>query len=421
MSIKNTETQLQLNQVARRTGFFKFLVAFFVLIITADNISYLLMRNDANVSIYQKTLLSTITVVSLVFFLKWRRSDRICFYFFIFLLAKLILESFIAYGSFLVYPSVVAVIYPFLYVYFVKNLFRKLKIDIFGILLVSIFIGYFIFMLMYGEDFGFSNTPLVYDETGPFSGDTRILHANSVLLVVLPFLYFVNKIVFGRKSFIAISGFAVSLGVILIHQHRTVWVTTIFSSLILIFLKGKAKNVIRKLLFSLLWFLIVFVILIQIIPGFSNLLVERFSDVFDPLRDASTSGFRFLQILSYLNYFIQKPIFGWTFSGFELSNPFITYWEEGTGHHFHNSYIEVLFYFGIIGCLMKYYPLYSVAKKINKQVSDQSKILGAFCISGFLYSFSYVPPLIFWGIVGVCLYNIEKDLKNLEIAKQNNG
>jgi hypothetical protein len=405
------------SQAKKKVSLFKFLIAFFVLIINADTISYLLLQNDAGVALYQKMMLSAITVVSLIFFLKWKKTDRICFYVFMFFLVKLIIESLIKYRSLLAYPSVLAVISPFLYVYFIKNLFAKFNIDVFHTILVSIFVGYFIFMILNGNDFDFNNTPLVYDETGPYSGDTRILHANSILLLVLPFTYFLNKVVFGRKTSFAIGGFVISLIIILIHQHRTVWVTTIFSGLLLFFMKGKARNILRKLFLSVLCFFAVFILLILIIPGFDHLVVERFADILNPLREDSTSAFRYLQILSYLNYSIQKPLFGWTFSGFELSNPFTSYWEEGTGHHFHNAYIEVLFYFGITGCLMKFYPLYSVAKKVSRQLSDKTKILAAFSISGFVYSFSYVPPLIFWGIVGVCLYYIERDLKNIMTGK----
>jgi hypothetical protein len=60
---------------------------------------------------------------------------------------------------------------------------------------------------------------------------------------------------------------------------------------------------------------------------------------------------------------------------------------------------------------LKFFPLYSVARKVKRKLSDQSKVLAAFSVSGFLYSFSYVLPLIFWGIVGLCLYSIEKDLR----------
>jgi O-antigen ligase len=327
-------------------------------------------------------------------------------------LLKLVLESLIFYGSPLVYPSVLAVIFPFLYVYFIKNLFRRLNVDVLETLIAFIFIGYFLFMLFYGHDFDFSNTPLEQD-SGPVSGDTRILHANSILLILLPFLFFLNKMLSSQKTYVTIAGFILSFTIIIIHQHRTVWVTTIFSIMLLLFMKGGNKKMLRQLFTLIIVIIGVFVVLIFAIPGFSQLLIDRFVDILDPLNEDNTGGFRYLQILSYLNYFIQKPLFGWGFSGFELSNPFNVNWDEGTGHHFHDAYIEVLFYFGITGLLLKFYPLYSIAKKMRKQLSDKSRVLIAFSLSGALYAFSYVPPLIFWGIVGLCLYYIDNDLSKV--------
>lgn len=405
-------------EVNRKSNSFKLLIVFFILILNIETISYLLLQNDATVALYQKIFFSIVLMSSCLFFFKWGRGDRICFLLFIFLLLKLVAESLIQYHSILVYPSVAAVIFPFLYVYFVKNVLRKLNLDVFNVLIISIFLGYFIFMLVYGHDFDFSNTFLTLDETGPFSGDTRILHANSILLLVLPFLYFLNKISFGKKSYAAIAGFVASLIIIIIHQHRTVWLTTIFSTALLLFMKGRNRKMLKRLFFFALITTGVFILLVIAIPGLSQILAERFMDVLDPLNEDNTGGFRYLQILAYLGYFIQKPLFGWTFSGFELSNPFIEHWEEGTGQHFHDAYIEVLFYFGITGLLLKFYPLYSVAKKLRKRLSDKSQVLAAFSVAGFIYSFSYVPPLIFWGIVGLCLYHIDKDLRNFRYSQE---
>jgi hypothetical protein len=402
-----------INQVEakKKDSLFKLLIVFFALIINIDTVSYVLLRTDAMVSLYQKLFFTIVLFLSFIFFFKWRRTDRTCFLLFVILLAKLVIESLIRYHSILIYPSVVAVMFPFLYVYFTKNLFRFLHIEIFKILIASIFFGYIVFMVFNGSDFDFSNTPLI-QENGPYSGDTRILHANSILLLVLPFLYFLNQILSVKKSYVSIAGFAASFIIIVIHQHRTVWLITIFSTVLLLFMKGGNKGMLKRIFLFILVTIGVFGLLMIAIPGLGQLFVERFMDVLDPLNEDNTGGFRYLQILSYLNYFIQKPLFGWTFSGFDLSNPFIDNWDAGTGHHFHDAYIEVLFYFGITGLLLKFFPLYSIAKKIRKQLSDKSKVLAAFSVSGFVYAFGYVPPLIFWGIVGLCLYYIDKDLRD---------
>ena len=396
-----------------KTGvLFKFLLCFLLLLLNVETISYLLLRDDAVIAFYQKALSSMVVVGSCFLFLTWTKKDRLCFGFFMLLLAKLVIESLVGFSSPLIYPSVLAVIFPFLYVYFIKNLFRHLNVDVLNVLMATIIIGYVLFMLFFGGDFDFSNAPVPEQEGGPFSGDTRILHANSIFLLVLPFLYCLNKMFSSRRTYLSIAGLCFSLIVILVHQHRTVWVAAILSSSILMYLNGGNKKTLRKLLLLVLVIAGVFTILLFTIPGLSQLLAERFVDVLDPLNEDNTGGFRYLQILAYLNYFIQKPLFGWTFAGFELPNPFLAdNWEEGSGHHFHDAYIEVLFYFGITGLLLKFFPLYTIARRIKRRLSDQSKVLAAFCISGFLYSFSYSLPLIFWGIVGLCLYYIERDFR----------
>lgn len=407
-----------------KSNFSKFLLTFFFLILAADTISYLVFQSDIIVALYQKILSFCVLTISAFIFFKWPRSDRKIFLLFLLILIKLVIESMINYGTPLVYPSVLAVIFPVAYVYFAKNLFDRLDVNVIPVLVSFIFLGYFLFMILHGHEFDFSNTPLILDETGPYSGDTRILHANSILLLVLPFLYFLNKLLTGQKSTAAVAGFATALIIILIHQHRTVWLTTMLSSGILLFLQGSMAKMLKNAVFFVLGLISFLIILIVVIPGFGQLLIERFSDVFDPLNEDNTSGFRYLQILSYLNYYIEKPLFGWGFAGFDLSNPFSDAWEEGTGHHFHNAYIEILFYFGIAGLLLKYYPLYSIARKMRRSVlTNNSKVLCAFCVSGFLYSFSYVPPPIFWGIVGLCLYNVERDLKNniTNLKMENDG
>lgn len=388
---------------------------FLLILLAIDTVSYLILRNEIFVVFYTKGLFLFSILYIIVKFNKLYKADRIAILIFSILLLKLIIESLMGYGSMLVYPSVAAVIFPFVYVYTIKTFIRNIEVDFVSLLSKTIIIFYFIFMIIYGKDFDFFVTPVHLEETGPFSGDTRVLHANSILLLVIPFLFFLNKLL-KKVTLISIAGFFVTFLIILIHQHRTVWVFTTLATGFFFYLNNreptssvKLKKGIKIILILIVGFIFLFIFL----PDLQNLFIERLVDIADPLNEDNTGGFRYLQILAYLDYFVKKPLFGWTFSGFELPNPFNSgVWEEGTGHHFHDAYIEVLFYFGITGLLLKYYPLYKIAKQATKnKLSENSKILSAFCISGFLYSFSYVPPLAFWAVVGICLFYIEKDIK----------
>ena len=108
--------------------------------------------------------------------------------------------------------------------------------------------------------------------------------------------------------------------------------------------------------------------------------------------------------------FLDRPIFGWSFEGFEMENPLVDWWPSGTGQHFHEGYIEMLFYHGIAGLLLKYgVLLYLGFKAFSKKLSEESIILIAFCVAGLVFSFNYVLPLVFWAFVGMCLFYLDKD------------
>ena len=156
--------------------------------------------------------------------------------------------------------------------------------------------------------------------------------------------------------------------------------------------------------------MICYIFITNLFPGFLDFLGSRFSEIFDPSKEGSTGNFRIEQRETYFKLFLQKPIFGWTYKGFEMPNPLVDWWPAGTGQHFHEGYMEMLFYHGIVGLLFKYsILLYFLIAIWSKKLSSQTRVLIAFCISGLLFSLNYVLPIIFWGHVGLCLYYIEKD------------
>ena len=405
----------------KENAFLKFCIILFLILFTVEMLSFLLLKSDLLTGLYIKLLFGITITFSLFMIKTWSGHDKIAAIIFFILLIKLIVESLLYYGKPLVHPSVLAVMSPFIYVYFIKYVSLKLKMDYFRYFNITVLLSYFVFMLLYGIDFSFSIAPVITEETGPFAGDSRILHSNSILLVIVPYLFYLNEYI-KKKSLKNLFLFLVPLLIIVIHQHRTVWVSTILSTLLFFFIKSRSFSVILKLLSIVIIIVLVIVIAMFAVPEFTAMFAERFDDVFDPLNPDNTAGWRYIQILSYLDLVFQKPIFGWSFAGFRLPNQFMIQnsESEGTGHHFHDSYLEVLFYFGIIGLLIKYYPLYKIAKQAFKyKLSEKSQILSAFCISGFLYSFSYVPPLAFWAVTGMCMYYITIDIVVYEKTKKN--
>jgi O-antigen ligase len=403
---------LQNSSIRKKSKIGSYVLLFFILLFTLEIVSYLFLVKYAYVTIYIKLLTAIMFIYSFISFYKWSKPDKIYFYIFLLFIVKLVIESIVNFGSLLAYPSVLAVIFPVLYILVIKNIFKNTAINILHVLCKTIILFYIIFMLFNIGDFGFNITSNVFmenmDEIGPYSGDARILHARTIFLIMLPYLFYLSKSL-KKPSISNLLILFFLILIILLHQHRTVWVTTIISTFLFVSINNKLH---RKIFLVGIIITIAIIAAFLFIPNLLDLFIDRFQDILDPFNEDNTSGWRYLQILSYIEYVIQKPILGWGMNGFNLPNPFIDFWEEGTGHHFHDAYIEIIFYFGIVGLFLKYYPLYKITKYMSlKKLSDNTRVLIVFCVSGLVFSFSYVPPLTFWGIVGVCLLYLEKDLK----------
>ncbi len=274
-------------------------------------------------------------------------------------------------------------------------------------------------MAIYGRNFSFSLEQIEMDDYGPFSGDGRIIHASSILMMIIPFLWYLNEFLTTRKL-LSLFTFLFCFVIILIHQHRSVWSSAIFSlllyfSLIIRFNNKTAPRIWNFFLGSIIVVFFAYVFVSNMFPGIIDFFGDRFSEIFDPGKEESTGRFRIEQRETYFKLFLERPIFGWTFEGFEMDNPLVDWWPKYSGQHFHESYMEMLFYQGIVGFLVKFsFLFYLIYKVFSRNLTQQTIIIISFCLSGLLFSFSYVLPLIYWGHVGLCLYYLEKDEANYE-------
>jgi O-antigen ligase len=269
-------------------------------------------------------------------------------------------------------------------------------------------------MVIYGRGFGFGLEAVDMDDYGPFSGDSRIIHARSIFTMIIPFLWYLHKYITTKKRNYLIP-FAFCFVVILLHQHRSVWSSTCVSLFFyfigtLINKKASVDRFSTLAFGSFIVLLVVGFFISNMFPGFIDFLADRFSEIFDPAKEGSTGNFRIQQRETYFKLFLERPVFGWTFDGFELPNPLVDWWPEKTGQHFHEGYIEMLFYHGVVGLVLKYsFLVYLLYRAFTRNLSEHSIILISFCLAGITFSFNYVLPLVYWGHVGMCLYYIEKD------------
>ncbi len=393
----------------------EFLLLFFTFFLMEGIFSWLFIHNSIIIEGYQKVLSIFIYGFILFRFNHLKRGERIFVGLFTLVMIKLVLESLTKYDTLFRQLTMFTVLFPVIFTLFIKYVIRSMEIDLLEFMAKFYIITYLVFMVLFGRGFSFSLESVDMEDYGPFSGDTRIIHASHIFMMIVPLLWFLNEFIKTKKNKFLFP-FLLCLVLILVHQHRSVW----SSALVALFFYFMAMVRNRTLKISGLWgvligagglMLLAYFFVSNLFPGFIDFLSSRFSEILDPSKEGSTGNFRIEQRQVYFNLFLQRPIFGWTFEGFEMQNPLVDWWPEMTGQHFHEGYIEMLFYQGIVGLLLKFsFLIYLLVKIFSKRLSSQSIILTAFGISGLIFSFNYVLPLIFWGHVGMCLYYLEKDL-----------
>jgi hypothetical protein len=393
------------------------LVLFFTFFLMEGCFSWIFIRNSIVIEMYSKVLSLVLFGYMLFNYPRLKRGERIIFILFIAMLLKLVIESLAKYDTVFQQLTMFTVLFPVIYVLFIKYILRTMELDLLEFMAKFYMIVYFLFMVLFGWGFSFSLDSVDMTDYGPFSGDTRIIHASHILMMIIPFLWYLDKYINTKKTKFLLP-FLICCVIIVVHQHRSVWSSTLVALLFYCFatIRNRVKNFapLRNLAIGIgVTSLIAWFLISNLFPGFFDFLYERFSEIFDPAREGSTGNFRLLQRDVYGALFLQKPFFGWTFEGFEMPNPLVDWWPDGTGQHFHEGYMEMLFYLGIAGLLLKYYFLfYFLVKIFRRKLSPEAIILISFGISGLVFSFNYVLPLVFWGIVGMGLYYIDRDKEN---------
>jgi hypothetical protein len=390
------------------------LVLFICYFMMEEMFSWLVVPDSGFVQNYEKSLSILISVLMIYLFTSLKTWEKLYVAAFAVFMAKLVLQSLNEFNSVFQQLTMFYVLFPVIFALFIKHICRNYDLDLLEFLAKFYLITYVIFMVLYGRGFSFSLAEIEMNDYGPYSGDGRVLHSSKVYMMVIPFLWYLNKTVETHKfKYFFILLFCCL--VILIHQHRSVWSCAIVSLFIYLVLLSRANSqtipkIYRIGVGFILILLLAYFFLSNLFPEFVDFMADRFGEIFEPNKEDSTGKFRADQREVYGELFWHRPFFGWSFEGFEMSNPLVDWWPEKTGQHFHEGYIEILFYHGFAGFVFKFSLfVYVIYKAFNKRLTEQTMIMIAFCLSGLLYSLNYVLPLIFWAHLGLCLYYIEKD------------
>lgn len=395
----------------------EFLLLFFCYLLMENIFSWLIVPVSVVVLMYEKVLSIFIYAYVLYRFTSLKMVERVYVAVFTLIMARLVFESLAKYDSVFQQFTMFTVLYPVIFVIFIKSMLRSQDFDILEFIAKFHLFTYIAFMAIYGKGFSFSLDSVDMIDYGPFSGDSRIVHARSIFVLIIPFLWFLHSYITTRKNKFLIPFLFITTA-ILLHQHRSVWSSTLVALFFYLMssLRNKKQSMPKLLTISIGSFVVllfVYFFVSNLVPGFLDFMTDRFSEILNPAKEGSTGNFRIEQRETYFKMFLDRPIFGWTFEGFEMPNPLVDWWPEMSGQHFHEGYIEMLFYHGIVGLILKYsFLVYLLIKSFSKNLSIQSIILIAFSISGLVFSFNYVLPLIFWGHVGMCLYYLERKETN---------
>ncbi|MCC9135065.1 O-antigen ligase family protein [Pontibacter silvestris] len=320
----------------------------------------------------------------------------------------LVIESYLNFGSFLIYPHVFAKIMTLCLIFMFFSFFTEPEDKQAKNIMYLIVAAFFLHILLFKRD-AISFAAFVSTE--------RAISAEATYLVSLPCLFFFIRYL-TKEHLLDLAFFFVLFGFILFLQHRTVWVTTTITlvlSFIFLKLKSKARPSVTSISLLVLVPVVIGIAASTFIfvekPEILDQFAKRFSDIENVEAEGSTSSWRLLQFESYLPYIKDNIVFGMRLQGFELPIQFFNpeagtaYFEAGTGHHFHSFYVDRLFYFGVCGLIIAVVPaIYVIALFLKKPYLSTPEIaLLVFMISGFVFGLSYNWPFYYYGLIGLAM------------------
>lgn len=323
-------------------------------------------------------------------------------------------ESKYFYDSFMVYPHVFQKVLVYYNIFFIYAFYKGENPFKFSHMVYFILI---IFVL----NIAFINSHAI--SISSFTNHERGLWSSSVYMLVFPFFYFLSKY-FYKGGLYNLAMTFLTLLCIFFFQHRSIWITTAFMLVIYYLLvKFKARD---KINFASKLMPVVTVVIVLGIAS-SAFLFSQHPEIIDKIQESvsdienydsqGTGGWRMTQIKSYMPFIEENFIFGMRFEGFELPIQFYRedidepVFEDGNGHFFHNFYLEVFFYMGLIGMILFLLPaLYVVVKGLRmKSLTTNQIFFYSFVCGGFILGLSYVLPTFFHGFLGLGVALLEKE------------
>lgn len=349
-------------------------------------------------------------------FLLYKHLDGIARYVFWFALigiGLLMAESYLRYAVPAVYPHVfqkVMVLFTLTAMYGVYKIIGRITLaDLIGMIWVALLI----------------NVTVIYPSAvsmSAFVNHQRGLVASSVYLLTLPLLYHFNTYLQTRKP-LQLGFFFLAGLTILFFQHRTVWVVSVASLLLNLFLivRVARQRLNFKTLLPMLSIpaVVLFLGVTSIAVSNPKVLIKIADNIADIENHdkQGTGSWRAEQARSYWPFIEANPVAGMRFQGFELpiqfydpEQPTMVVFEDGHGHFLHSFYIDSLFYLGTLGLLLLCMPqLYTLLRMIRRPpIHPEALTWSIFIATSLVYGYSYSLPPYFYGLAGFGLLRINQ-------------
>ena len=368
------------------------------------NLLNLMMKGMAGISFFYSAL----------YFKRMSPVMRVAFVLTTMYVLAMVFESYYVYNTPMVYPHVFQKLFLFYFSFFVYTFYKGNFHLNFSHVIWFILGGFWLSVLVVHPD---------KLSLGAFTSHERGVHCSSVYMLVIPFIYFLSKYIFHGKLISLMAAFFVLVSIVFF-QHRTVWISTALVLaiyyLLIRFKSGFSINFLSKFLPIGIVLLIAGIassaFLFSTNPEIITKIQENFSDI-ENFDSQGTGGWRYIQWMSYLPFIQDNWLVGMRFEGFELP---IQFWrddtnepvfDDGAGHHFHSFYVDILFYTGFVGlAIYSIMPIYAIVKGLrSKAMTVHQIILVAFISTGFIYGFSYVLPVFYYGVLGWTIVVMEEE------------
>jgi hypothetical protein len=392
-----------------------------LLLLATDELFYPFAEEGGFASIYEDLATNLVKLTGLLsvgmvflYINKFNKGLLIVLVFAIIYLVILAFESMYLYSSAMQYPHVILKLFNLFVALAIFAVYADRYAPNFQLIMPFVIVGLLLQIALNPEMFSLQ----------AFVDRNRGLPAPSVFILCLPCIFYFNRYLISLKP-VELLIFLFIFVFILIANHRTVWVTIAFSLLINLFLLRNSIHFnIGKVLGSLILVIViagfVFSIAISYSAEVEETIITNITNILNPTED-KTGSWRMEQMKSYLPVVENNLLAGMRWKGFELPIQFyhpdagIALFEDGSGHHFHSFYFDILFYFGIVGLLLfillMTWPLTTMLNH-HLQLNSLTLSFFIFSLSGLVYGLAYNLPFSYWIIIGITIVQVNRALKD---------